>query len=484
MRPARRLATTLILGCCLGAPAAVAATGDAGAGAAAVEGPAGDEEVVFPTDPRMIEAAALLSDREQYDRAIGLYRSVLQEYPAEREARQWLARILSWKGEHDEALAQYALLLDTPEPAYVLRVEQAQVLSWAGRYDEAEAAFRALLDEAPEDPRVVRGLGHVYQWSGQREQAIEWLERSQTLEPDPEVATTLDTLKRRWTGSGDNRTTSFADNNGVRITRSRVASRLEWDHRTSLEIAGTWTRASDDSGERDGLSGTLGLRRQLPRGFEAGAELGYSGWQQAPGHLLAAAQLGWTRGESTALTTRYEHGSFLVRSDSFATIDEGLDYHGLRLQAWQQLAPGWSGFAFVDELVVGDGNLRSAVGGSVEYSPFEAWELAVGASLSWTGFRDSAEAYYSPHTDLGSELSLRGRYPILPWLALDASAGVGLGLSEEGELTGFGLGYSVGGGLRMQLSRVALGLTASRFQTQRGATYSAHSFGLDLSVGF
>jgi len=451
---------------------------------AAAPGEGGAEEGVFPSDPRLIEAAALMSDREGYERAIALYRDVLAEDPAEREARRWLARVLSWQGDHDASLAEYALLLEDEGASVPLRTERAEVLSWAGRYDEAEAAFRALLAERPEDPRLVRGLGHVYQWSGRRGEAVEWLERSQELSPDPEVAQALAELRRRWSGSGDNRTTHFRDANGAAVTTSRVTSRLDWDPETAIEASGQWQRASDGDATRDGLGGRLGLRRTLPHGLAVSGGLGYSAWQGAPGHLLARAHLDWTRQESTALALRYEHGGFLARSDSFSVVDEGLDYHELRAQAWQQLAPRWSGFTYVDQLFVGDGNLRSSAGGSVEYAPFERFDVGLGASLGYTHFRESAAPYYSPHLDLGSEASLRGAYPLLPWLSLRARAGVGLGLSEEGELSGFGLGYSVGGGLRIERERVALGLSASRFQTQRGTTYSANSFGLDLSVGF
>ena len=68
------------------------------------------EETLY-TDQRMIEADALLADREQYPRAIALYRQVLEEFPSNSMARLWLARVLSWKGDTEQSIAEYDLLL-------------------------------------------------------------------------------------------------------------------------------------------------------------------------------------------------------------------------------------------------------------------------------------------------------------------------------------------------------------------------------------
>ncbi len=169
------------------------------------------DDEVLPSDPRMIEANALLEGKETWGRAIELYTSVLEEQPDHVMARTWLARVQAWNGDYDPSLANYDVLLAMDPPPAGMRVERAEVLSWAGRYGEAEAAFQAILLEDPHHFEALRGLARVYNWSGRGLLAEETYTRALEAQDDLEVRKERKELRAQLSWDVDARMRSFTD---------------------------------------------------------------------------------------------------------------------------------------------------------------------------------------------------------------------------------------------------------------------------------
>lgn len=118
-----------------------------------------------------------------HDRALELYREVLEEQPRNETALLRAGKIHSWQKRFDEALRLYDRLLTVNPDHGVAAAERAKVLSWAGRYDEAFAAFDEYLDRHPDDTDAMVALGRAHAWSGDLRSARGWYGRVLADEP-------------------------------------------------------------------------------------------------------------------------------------------------------------------------------------------------------------------------------------------------------------------------------------------------------------
>jgi tetratricopeptide (TPR) repeat protein len=60
---------------------------------------------------------------------------------------------------------------------------RARLLAWTHRWNESEMEYLTVLESAPHDVDVLIGLADVLTWQGRAQEAIHWLERAYTLDP-------------------------------------------------------------------------------------------------------------------------------------------------------------------------------------------------------------------------------------------------------------------------------------------------------------
>jgi tetratricopeptide (TPR) repeat protein len=122
------------------------------------------------------EAVAALQAHE-FSRASALLRSVLTQYPAERELHERVGLYLNVCDRH---ITPPAASPSTPEE----RVFAATLAVNAGNYDEALAQLRAANSEAPEHDHALYMLASVLALRDELEEAAPLLVRAIELNPD------------------------------------------------------------------------------------------------------------------------------------------------------------------------------------------------------------------------------------------------------------------------------------------------------------
>ncbi len=141
---------------------------------------------------RWLILARRQSEQGQLEGATESLRRVLSIDPDEADAHALLALcLLDLKRVHAAAYeADMALRLE-PESPLALQAS-AQVLVARRRFKEAEARFRELLEHVPGATSVYRSLADLYQLTGRRSEALEWIEKALELNPDaPQTWTDL-----------------------------------------------------------------------------------------------------------------------------------------------------------------------------------------------------------------------------------------------------------------------------------------------------
>ncbi len=449
--------------------------------------PQGDEPL--PTDPRVIEANALLEDKDQYPRVIALYSEALEDEPNQPSTRLWLARVLSWHGDHEDSLSQYQVLLAGRPVPTTARIERAEVLSWAGEYDEALEAFEQIAERDPHNARAARGIARVYNWSQRRSEAVKAYRHALLLGDDAETQRELDRLLSGIGSGGDSRSRYVSDSDGFRLRNVTATGSVDLSVDTRVLLSGSYTRVSHSHagpglGKAEGASGFIGLEQRLRRDLEARVEVGYRWWNEASGHVLGRGVLQYSLPSNTVLGLEVEHGDFLSHSDSLRVVLEGLDQTSLLARAWQGFPRGWSVFAQVGSSFVSDSNRRIALNAGGEFQPLPDHEIAVGLSFNYLTYTKRSSLYYDPTTDLGAGLSARAGHALFDWLDVSVEGVVGIGYAAEANTSGFGLTYAISGGPEIQYEGVSLKLHAARSQSQRASVYTSHSFGFSLGMKF
>jgi len=452
------------------------------------------EENGFYSDARMTEANALLADREQYPRAIALYRQVLEEFPSNAMARLWLARVLAWQGDNAQSIVEYDLLLTLDPPMDGVDVERAEVLSWAGRYDEAQAAFDRILAERPDDRRAIVGKARAYGWSGRRAEAARSYEQALRLGDDVDTRRELLELRKGLGAGGDARGGYYSDSDG--FSRSTVLSTMgaDLDFATRMIGEAAFSRAGRSQPDpalpaatpsyTNGVSALGGVERRFTPEIVASAQFGYAWWETAPGQWLARAKTEISFPTDTAVGFVVEHAGFMLWSDSYAALASGLSGTNLRGTVWQGLRERWGVFAYAETAFVSDGNQRVAVGASTDYQPFASVDFLVGLGLDYLTYTGRSNLYYDPTLDVGATTFGRVERALTDWFALFAEAGVGAGYAEQGGIAGYGVTYNVMGGARVKRGGLELSVHGGRSQSQRASIYTAHDVGASLTLVF
>ncbi len=478
--------------------AALLAAARAGAGDVAGTSPADapENEPVAATsaeDPRVAEADQLLADAASFARAVELYRAALAEQPDAPEVRLRLARVLAWSQRYDESLAEFDRLLAAPAPLPGLRVERAEVLSWAGRLEPAQTEFRALLDADPNDARAVRGLARSYSWSGQLADADRSYERALALAPDPEAMAEWGALRAGFPPTAASSFEWYDDNAHYQRMGSSLEGGYYWDPDTHLRTQLTYTQVDhpDSAGEFPGLAdhdrgwgGTLGMRRRLSERLAGELDLGVRVWEHAGAFPLARAALSYTTASALVLGGFVDTGDFLLRSDSVAAVEDGIQDTTTGLSAWRAFGQQFEGFAELQNSFLSDSNTRHAAGATLSWRPWPERALQVHAGASWLGYTRGTDLYYDPSSDFEATLAITHTLALYDRLELKLRGAFGWGITQQDGASANGPGYQVGADLAWRIGRFRVSLVAGRSQTQRASSYVAHRAGATLGMDF
>ncbi|MBT8099126.1 MAG: tetratricopeptide repeat protein, partial [Gammaproteobacteria bacterium] len=147
---------------------------------------------------RMIPADAPLSERERgyvaaanaFIRdndpaaAIDLYKALLDQFPYEVEARQYLAEAYFHDYQEDLALRELRILAEQePENQFVWG-SMGAYLTILGRHDEAMAPLNRYLEIAPDEPNAHNLMGDLHREMGQFDEATRYFGQALEIEPD------------------------------------------------------------------------------------------------------------------------------------------------------------------------------------------------------------------------------------------------------------------------------------------------------------
>lgn len=116
--------------------------------------------------------------------AIGLYNELLDKFPYEVEARQYLAEAYFHDYQDEAAIAELRLLGEQePENQFVWGSLGAY-LTILGQLEEALPPLQRYLEIAPDEPNAHNLLGDLYRERGEFDLAIGYFEKALELEPD------------------------------------------------------------------------------------------------------------------------------------------------------------------------------------------------------------------------------------------------------------------------------------------------------------
>jgi YaiO family outer membrane protein len=94
--------------------------------------------------------------KHDFTGAEALLKSIVEQSPADDEARFWLAKTQAWQGRFDESSMQYQKLLEKSPNNSDYQLGQAQVLVWSGKPKEALPILASAQHANPADSDIAR----------------------------------------------------------------------------------------------------------------------------------------------------------------------------------------------------------------------------------------------------------------------------------------------------------------------------------------
>jgi eukaryotic-like serine/threonine-protein kinase len=132
------------------------------------------------SDPASLQALGregyIYYQMRQYDRAIAVYRKILELRPDRVATQRDLALVLSQQGKHQEALALVSQF-QRPDLPHTLSVATACIYARAGRRDEALKLLRELKARAERERVPPYAFARIYTVLGDKEQALACLRK-------------------------------------------------------------------------------------------------------------------------------------------------------------------------------------------------------------------------------------------------------------------------------------------------------------------
>ena len=136
---------------------------------------------VLASEPQNLQAKIGLSEALYWsgnaEAAAGVLKDVPEERLDDKEKLMW-ADLLVAKKNYEPAIRIFSTYLQQYPDDCTVRLKLADVQSWTKRYPEAIASYEAILKVRPHDKQVRRKYGLVLSWAGQNEKAAEQLRES------------------------------------------------------------------------------------------------------------------------------------------------------------------------------------------------------------------------------------------------------------------------------------------------------------------
>ena len=136
-----------------------------------------------PRRSTYVEAVALYErgldslQRHDYHRAVGLFESVLRQYPEEKELHERVRLYLN--------ICQRQTTREDPAPQTIdERLFASTIAVNGGRYDEAISHLRLVRDEDPDNDHALYMLAVAHAQRGEHAEAIAHLERAIAMNPE------------------------------------------------------------------------------------------------------------------------------------------------------------------------------------------------------------------------------------------------------------------------------------------------------------
>ena len=167
--------------------------------------------------------------------AIELFMRIVENNPADVEARLWVARLQLRLGRTTEAEAGFRAVLREHPADVDARIGLAIVLTRTGAAPEAVAILQDIEPAAGQNADLFAALARAYRRAGDDRRALEYFERAKALAPrDPDVALGFEAVARtygHWIAfEGFGQTGAGADVGSGTVTIDvRVAPRLHLD---------------------------------------------------------------------------------------------------------------------------------------------------------------------------------------------------------------------------------------------------------------
>ncbi|MFC1479934.1 tetratricopeptide repeat protein [Candidatus Omnitrophota bacterium] len=114
----------------------------------------------------------------QNEKAIEVYREVIEKEPFDIKARISLAELVSWMKRYDESIVEYKKVLEIDPGNIEALKKMAEVYYWKGDLDNAELTYREILKINPNEKEVYASIGEILTWQKKYPEAIDYFSKA------------------------------------------------------------------------------------------------------------------------------------------------------------------------------------------------------------------------------------------------------------------------------------------------------------------
>jgi len=297
--------------------------------------------------PRAVDRARAeqLARSGQSAEAIQLFEQIVEQNPADVDARNWVARLELRLGRADQAEAGFRSIMREHPADVDARIGLGAALTRKGAWREALDVLRAAERDAGENPDLFGALARAYRRAGDDRRALEYYRRARALAPaDPDVVSGFEATALAYghsiafDGYGEHASTDANASSGNVIVSVRAAERLHVDGSARVQRRSGVSDAIVGGGLlwRAGRTNTVGVHALggpgntiLPTSdlsadlihyagsFEVGAGVRRLAFEDSD-VIAASPTMSWDPGGRWRLDTRYtfSHSTFTTAAPS------------------------------------------------------------------------------------------------------------------------------------------------------------------------
>jgi Tetratricopeptide repeat len=296
--------------------------------------------------------------------ALRLFRRIVEQNPADLDARMWTAVLELRLGRTEEAEATFRAVI-REQPSHIgARIGLGVALTREGNWTDALSLLHEVEREAGENSDLIAALGRAYRRAGDDRRALDYFARAKAIAPnDPDIAEAFEATTRTYghsiamDGLGEQRSDGTTASAGSVTMSLRVlptlhllaAARLDYRAGASEAIGGgglSWRAGRATTILARGLGGSG--NRSLPNADLSGDVIQQVGFFEAGGGVRVLSFTGTDvvaispivsvdRGDRLRLDARYTYSR-----SSFETTGESSGNHSVLVRptwrAWRRVA--------------------------------------------------------------------------------------------------------------------------------------------------